>query len=260
MSIDVDLPSWRTLEDIYQYYLDETPSSDFPAIVADHTSLTWSARDAMNYASQSLAFDEAVLQKISLGKKLSAEKRNATLETIQRQRARVETLRVMVRNAMIQGAINGEWIALGRADNRKKHQLIPPGDWTILDFDIDKGTAERGQLRLKELRCAFTKDIPSNHQLFQTVQQALSRPHVIKNRAAGRPSNRRPLLNEFERRVRDGQLLPTLREEAEALKAWFATQPALVSPDVHTIENIVRGPYRQAKKLASAKAHEIAAP
>jgi hypothetical protein len=67
--------------------------------------------------------------------------------------------------------------------------------------------------------------------------------------APGRPSKGMHLIEaEFDRRIRNNLLKPTLRGQAGALRSWYLREhPSKPAPTLQTIENRLRASYRQAK-------------
>ena len=90
---------------------------------------------------------------------------------------------------MIKAAIEGKWFAIGRLPERTTHQLVPPIDWNVSEFDIQQGKAGRDGLYYEDLLCAFAEDVPKGHYLDKQFQALNSRKQVLKNINGGRPSN-----------------------------------------------------------------------
>lgn len=196
-------------------------------------------------------------------------------EELEQARAVAARLRLHIMHEMIHDAADGIWFAFARSAPSSQHELIPPDLWRMLLLDPSKGVAWREpSLRFEDLKCAYTRDLPSDHPIVLRIQAVrdsgglpplvIQSPPVapaapapdIHTGKPGRPSPKDLYLAELKRRVSEGQLEKSKGQQAKALHKWLLTNyPTLKKPAVETIENNITKIYNEARSAACAN-HE----
>jgi len=247
---------WRTLKEIYQYYLAKTPSEE-----------GISAAEVIQRAEKTTRVREVAVQVLTLSPEQAAE----TLASIKENKDQADRMRSIALHIMTRDAAAGIWFAIGRADGIGKHQFIHPSAWKFLLTNIEKGAVGRDGVRFEDLRCAFAKDVPEAHPIRAAIRiaqkdspsvsavvaaQVVDSPPTAPFRAhndghhdgPGRPSNFHLIDREFAQRLERNLLEPSLSKEASVLSAWFNTAHPHCQPyQPKTIANRLRARYRAAK-------------
>ena len=177
---------------------------------------------------------------------------------------RIERARTSVMNIMRNEASRGVWLAIGRRGLDHPHELIPARYWPFLTIDIENNSALSNDSQFRELRCATTAGVPSDHPLlvsFRSANQYALRPgdnvapatppetpDLGRNGAPGRPSYIHLIEAEFKRRQSDNRLESSLTREANALVDWFRQAYPKIKPyQAKSIRNKLGSLYRAAK-------------
>jgi len=251
---------WRTLKDIYRHYLAQTPSEE-----------GISAAEVIKCADNGIRMRERAVQVQTASGSISSEQAAQALASIKEDKDQAARMRAIAAHIMTRDAVAGLWFAIGRKDGKGKHQFIHPRDWNFLLLDIEKGAVSRDGLCFEDLRCAFTKDVPENHPIRAAIGTAridgpgddvtaiaaeeivsppiapLATQDASRHDGPGRPSSFHLINNEFEQRIKQNALEPSLTKQAEALSAWFkSTHPGLRPYQPKTIANCLRKSYRAA--------------
>ena len=235
MTLEFDAPilGWRTLKDIWRHYLSRTPSEEGTC-----------AAEIIERAEKQALLQRAVTAVAANQGRLAPQERSEMLASVQEATEQAQRMRAIVAHTMIRDAAEGVWFAIGRADGIGKHQLIHPCHWNFLLMNIEKGVVGRDpSLRFEDLRCAFTRDVPDDHPIRANLQASLedyppaapshtvlreiasppSAPTSASNRGRhdgpGRPSTFHLIKHEFEQRINNNALEPSLTKQAEVLSA-----------------------------------------
>jgi hypothetical protein len=186
-------------------------------------------------------------------------------ETVKAIDQRIERVRASVMNIMRDEASTGKWLAIGRRGPDLAHELIPARHWPFLTIDIENNAALGKDFEFRELRCATTANIASDHPLLVSFRSTNQRPaqgkssappgspppetlNLGRNGAPGRPSHMHLVEAEFKRRQNAGRLEPSLTKEAAVLAAWFKTAYPDVRPYTpKAIYNKLGSSYRASK-------------
>lgn len=264
MSIEFEEPilGWRTLKEIYKYYLAKTPSEE-----------GISAAEVIQRVEKSARVREVAVQVLTLPPEQVAE----VLASIKEDKDQAKRMRAIALHIMTRDAAAGLWIAIGRVNGTGKHQLIDPGLWNFLLLNIEKGAVGRDSVRFEDLRCAFTKDVPEAHPIHAAIgiaqedtasaasvvsavfgaQEIVSPPTAplgaendSRHDGPGRPSTFHLVEREFEQRSERNLLESSLSKEALVLSAWFKTAHPQCQPyQPKTIANRLRARYRAVKLI-----------
>lgn len=260
MTIEFEDPvlGWRTLKDIYHHYLKRTPSEE-----------GISAAEVIERAEKGTRLREVAVQVLTA---MPPEEAAQVLASVKEDKDQAARMRQITIHIMVRDAVAGLWFAIGRKDGVGAHQFIHPSDWNFLLLNIEKGAVGRDNLRFDALRCAFTRDVPENHPIRAAIygqddtpdsahditagivaKEMASPPTVPSARleerhdGPGRPSTFHLVECEFERRIKQNALEPTLNKQTQALSTWFKnTHPRLRPYRPKTIANRLRDRYRAA--------------
>jgi hypothetical protein len=263
MNLEFDAPilGWRTLKDIYQYYLARTPSEEGT-----------SAAEVVDRAEKRAALKRVVAEVGASRGRLTPEEHGQLLPSVEEDIEQAKKMRALVAHIMTRDAAEALWFAIGRADGTSKHQLIYPSHWNFLLMNIETGAVGRDRLRFEDLRCAFTRDVPADHPVQAVLQIAQndSAPvasavniaaremvspstapsltaHIDHHDGPGRPTTFHLIQKEFERRIEHNALERSLEKQAQVLSSWFETaHPHLRPYRPKTIANRLRTQYRTA--------------
>lgn len=244
MTIELDEPllRWRTLKDVYRQYLAQTPSEEGIC-----------AAEVIDRAEKGTHLREVAVQVQSRSGALSTEQADQALVSIKEDRNQAVRMRAIVSHIMIIDAAAGLWFAIGRRAVTDQHELIHPADWNILLMNIEQGAVGRDGLRFENLRCAFIKDVPADHPIRAAMQTAVHRNSPLASAEAladivspptapsptartskydgpGRPSTFHLIDREFDRRITNKALEPSLGKQAQVLSAWFKTAHPHLKP------------------------------
>jgi len=264
LSIEFEEPilGWRSLKDIHDYYLAQTPSEDgicAAGIIAEAELKTRIGSVAIQVQTESGT--------------LSPEQRAQGLALIKDLNEQAKRMRIIATHNMTKDAAAGRWFAIGRVDGVGKHQLIHPSCWNFLLLNIQKGAVGRDSLHYEDLRCAFTRDVPESNPVLAVIRSAQNDAGCERNGASvvrlqsapslspedphepartgapGRPSSMHLVVAEFERRCGNSEVIwSSVKAEAEYLAAWFKkNHPGSPRLTARTIENKIRPEYRLAK-------------
>ena len=253
---------WKTLKEIYDYYLVQTPSEE-----------GISATEVIDRAAKQTLLHGVAIKVHAASGSLQPERASEVLASIKEVNDQADRMRAIVAHLMIRDAAEGRWFAVGRMDGVGEHQLIHPRHWNFLLMDTEKGVVGRDSLRFEDLRCAFTRDVPADHPIYAVVQmiqkesapassaanigaKAIASPPTAPPRSSrtshhdgpGRPSTFHLIDNEFEQRIKRNAIEPSLRKQVQALSSWFKTaNPQLQPYQPKTIANRLRARYRAAR-------------
>ncbi len=263
MSIKFEEPilGWRTLKDVYDHYLAQTPSDEGIC-----------AAEAIERAEKRARVREVAIQ---VQKMMPAEQRDEVVGSIKEDKNRANWLRAIVTQLMIKDAVAGVWFAIGRGVNSSAHELIDPYHWNFLLLNTEKGIVGRDDFRFEDLRCAFTKDVPEAHPIRAAIRITREDSPSVSSAVAGvvgaqkivspptapfgvqddghhdgpgRPSTFHLIDSEFEKRRERNLLECSLTKEARALSVWFKTAHPHRQPyQPKTIANRLRTRYLAAK-------------
>ena len=178
---------------------------------------------------------------------------------------RIESVRTSIMNIMRNEASRGVWLAMGRQGPDRPHELIPARHWPFLTIDIENNSALSKDFQFRELRCATTADVSSDHPLLASFRSANrlkapetggkvahtilpEKPDLGKNGAPGRPSHMHLVEAEFKRRQDADRLELSLTKQAHALAEWFRRAYPEIKPyKAKSIYNRLGSLYRAAK-------------
>ena len=263
MSLELEEPilGWRTLKDIYGYYLARTPSEE-----------GISAAEVLERAEKETRVREVAVQVQTVSDDMSPEQATQALVSIKEDKDQAEWMRAIVAHLMTRDAAAGLWFAIGRKDGVGRYQLIHPSYWNFLLMNIEEGAVGRDpSLRFEDLRCALTKDVPDDHPIRAMMQADLKEgwPAASSNAAVreivsppsaptstsdrgqydgpGRPSTFHLVEQEFDKRTKKNALEASLNWQGEVLSDWFkSTHPHLRPYQPKTVVNRLRKKYRAA--------------
>jgi hypothetical protein len=263
LAFDAPILGWRTLKDVYLHYLARTPSEEGTR-----------AAEVISRAEKRASLTRVVAEVGASHGRLAPEAHGEMLASVEEDIEQAKRMRALVAHIMARDAAEGLWFAIGRADGIGRHQFIHPSHWKFLLMNIEKGAVGRDRLRFEDLRCAFTRDVPAGHPIHAAMRIALKEsPHFVspetssialkevespttappptshtsRHDGPGRPSIFHLVDEEFERRVKNNTLEPSLSKQAEALSAWFKnTHPRVQPYQPKTIANRLRSRYKAA--------------
>ena len=277
MNIIVDAPiQWRKLSDIYEYYLEETPSAE-----------GISAAELIARIEKQTQVQEVAIRVEAASGRMTQDKRDYVLACIREAKQQANLMQAIVTNIMTRDGITGIWIAVGRPAEDAAHELIPPGYWKILRIDVERGCVERDNIKFEDVHCAFAEDLPEGHPILQKVfgnppmREGVRAAEVFRTvpqngsvtqrsshaptppadsvsdhtRPPGRPSYIPLVKDEFQRRCLAGEVYwSSLSKEANHLAKWFkSTHPKFRPIAVNTIKNRLRDDFNNLK-ASSGKA------
>lgn len=154
---------------------------------------------------------------------------------------RIEAVEKQVTERMMDDAIAGKWLAIGRSDPKFGHALIPPSTWPFLTLDFENRAAVGDTLSFRDVRCALASDVPQDHPTLAASQ------HTQEDRLPGRPTVMHLVTRQFEARCMAGSVEKSLSRESECLSTWFKqAHPDMRCPTPKTIANNLRKDYRAA--------------
>ena len=198
---------WRTAKQLYAAYLKGCELED-GASAADIISACFNERSLEQNRIETFGRDAADHMLFR--------------DAVQAIDQRIERVRTSVMNIMRNEASTGVWLAIGRRGPDHPHELIPARYWPFLTIDIENNSALSNDFQFRELRCATTAGVPSDHPLLVSFRSANQyapgpgdnvapatppeTPDLGRNGAPGRPSYIHLIEAEFKRRQSDNRL------------------------------------------------------
>ncbi|MCP3994915.1 MAG: hypothetical protein GY722_07605 [bacterium] len=109
--------------------------------------------------------------------------------------------------------------------------------------------AKQTVAELKSIRRILEGERLEKERLADQVKEIEEKGAAYRTGAPGRPGSKHLILAEFERRMADGSLEPTVREQGEDLAEWLLREhPAAAPIKPKTAENAIRALYRSARR------------
>lgn len=245
---------WRSLKAMHEHYLAHTLNEEGK-----------SADELIRSYREQRRLRRSFFQITNALPRAKTESELVLLEQERNFDQKIAEIRADVQRRMLADASSAKWLAMGRRDPDKDHELIPPRHWPFLHMDLENEALLGDGVAFRDLRCAIMNELAKDDPIHDALRAALPHPADapakridVKNGAPGRPSGMHLIEQEFALRRKAGRLEKTLSDQAKALADWFRiTHKGIRPPTPKTIANRIRHHFRSAKAAAPSATPKI---
>ena len=139
---------WRSLKAMHEHYLAHTLNEEGK-----------SADELIRSYREQRRLRRSFFQITNALPRAKTESELVLLEQERNFDQKIEEIRADVQRRMLADASSAKWLAMGRRDPDKDHELIPPRHWPFLHMDLENEALLGDGVAFRDLRCAIMNEL-----------------------------------------------------------------------------------------------------